>query len=165
MTINPQSQIGGADGREDFNFFIGHWRIANRRLRQRLAGCNDWETFPGTAVAQSLLGGLGNFDESTFERAAGTLRGMTLRLFNPSTREWRLHWADSLSGVLFPPMIGKFTGGRGLFYAQEENDGVTVYSRFIWSDITAHSCHWEQALSEDGGTSWETNWTMDFSRM
>jgi hypothetical protein len=26
------------------------------------------------------------------------------------------------------------------------------------------SAHWDQAFSPDGGQSWETNWTTDFTR-
>jgi hypothetical protein len=26
------------------------------------------------------------------------------------------------------------------------------------------ACHWEQAFSGDGGKTWETNWTMTFTR-
>jgi hypothetical protein len=26
------------------------------------------------------------------------------------------------------------------------------------------ACRWEQAYSADGGKTWETNWTMEFSR-
>jgi hypothetical protein len=36
--------------------------------------------------------------------------------------------------------------------------------RFLWSQITATSCRWEQVLSTDGGCTWETNWIADFSR-
>lgn len=32
------------------------------------------------------------------------------------------------------------------------------------SDITTTSCHWEQAFSEDGGSTWETNWMMELNR-
>ena len=28
----------------------------------------------------------------------------------------------------------------------------------------ANECRWEQAFSDDGGQSWETNWTMAFTR-
>jgi hypothetical protein len=36
--------------------------------------------------------------------------------------------------------------------------------RFVWSNITADSAHWEQAFSPDGGKSWEVNWITDFKR-
>ncbi len=153
------------DGRSDFDFYVGRWRIFNRRLRERLVGSTDWEDFTGLSTAQKILGGLGNFDETSFTRESGRLDGMTLRLFNLASKEWSLYWSDSATGVLFPPMVGKFKNGRGLFYAQEQHRGATVYSRFIWSGITATTCHWEQALSEDGGQTWETNWTMDFERV
>jgi len=91
---------------------------------------------------------------------------MTVRLFDPKTREWRLYWADSVAAQrLELPMVGQFKNGRGEFYAHEPFEGRMVYTRFIWSDITATTCHWEQAFSEDGGRTWETNWTMDSERI
>jgi len=61
-------------------------------------------------------------------------------------------------------MIGGFTQGRGEFYAQEVFEGRYIFSRFIWSDITPTSCHWEQAFSADGGKTWETNWIWELTR-
>jgi hypothetical protein len=29
----------------------------------------------------------------------------------------------------------------------------------------ADAARWEQAFSDDGGATWETNWTMDFARV
>lgn len=153
------------EGCRDFDFIVGQWRVHNRRLVARLSNCNEWEEFVGTCQAKLILEGLGNFDEVTFQRTSGTLAGCTLRLFNPATQEWSIYWSDNQSGVLFPPMIGKFNAGVGEFYAQEMHQQRTVLSRFIWSGITNERCHWEQALSADGGRNWETNWTMDFSRV
>jgi hypothetical protein len=161
----PISQGAERDGRRDFDFFVGRWKIHNRRLRERLKGSTEWEEFEGTTVARTVLGGLGNLDECIMERASGRLEGMTVRLYDPASRQWSLYWADNVnSGILQTPMIGGFENGRGEFYAQEPFEGQHIFSRFIWSEITATSCRWEQAFSPDGGKTWETNWIMEFVR-
>jgi len=152
------------NGRADFDFFIGAWKVRHRRLRERLKGSTSWEEFGGTVVARKVLGGLGNIDEISMERASGRTMGMTLRLYDPASRQWSLHWADRATGILQPPMVGEFKDGRGEFYDQETFEGRRVFSRFIWSDITETSCRWEQAFSADGGRTWETNWVMEFAR-
>ncbi len=152
------------DGRSDFVFIVGCWQVKNRRLRERLRGSQDWEEFDGVSVARPVLGGLGNIDEITIERESGRLEGLTLRLYDPKAQQWSIYWADNIAGILFTPMIGGFTNGIGEFYAHEVFQDKHVLSRFIWSGITETSCHWEQALSTDGGKNWETNWTMDFTR-
>ncbi|MGH2558435.1 MAG: DUF1579 family protein, partial [Thermomicrobiales bacterium] len=128
------------DGRTDFDFYVGTWKIHSRRLRERLKGCTEWETCGGIAEMRSILGGLGNVDEITFARASGPLHGITLRLYDPASRQWSIYWADSVSGVLQIPMIGSFENGRGEFYSQEPFEGRAIFSRFIWSEITPTSC-------------------------
>ena len=155
----------GPDGRNDFDFFIGRWKGHNRRLRERLQGSNEWEEFEGTSVARKILGGMGHMDEVTFHRETGYTQGFTLRLFDPKAQEWSIYWASSAGGMLEIPMIGRFKDGRGEFYAQEVFATRHVFSRFIWCDITDSSCRWEQAFSVDGGKTWETNWTADFTRL
>ena len=44
----------------DFDFQIGRWRVAHRRLKARLADCHDWEAFEGTSEMRPVLGGNGN---------------------------------------------------------------------------------------------------------
>jgi hypothetical protein len=152
------------DGRNDFDFLIGTWKTRNRRLKERLKGSDDWEEFEGRFVVRKLLGGLGNLDEVVLERPSGRTEAVTLRLYNPQSRQWSIHWADSLSADLQPPMVGEFKDGRGEFYDQEMFEGRAIFCRFIWSEITPTSCRWEQAYSADGGVNWETNWIMEFTR-
>ena len=152
------------DGRADFDFIIGRWNIHHRRLREWLKGSTSWEEFEGTAVDRKILGGLGSISEVTLQRASGPLEGMTVRIFDPKSEQWSIYWVDSVHGILTTPMIGGFTQGRGAFYAQEIFEGKHIFSRFLWSDITTTSCHWEQAFSEDGGSTWETNWMMELNR-
>jgi hypothetical protein len=95
----------------------------------------------------------------------GPVEAMTLRLFDPKSKEWSIYWVSRTSGILDPPMVGRFENGRGEFFSQELHEGRHVFSRFIWSEITENSCRWEQALSDDGGKTWETNWIMEFTRI
>lgn len=152
------------DGRNDFDFLIGSWKVHHRRLKERLKDCIEWEEFEGDTVVRKILSGLGNMDENIIQRATGSVHAITLRLFNPESKEWSLYWATDVTGTLEVPMIGSFTDGYGEFYSQEIFEGRHIFSRFIWSEIQANSCKWEQAFSIDGGKTWETNWVMTFER-
>lgn len=152
------------DGQGDFDFFVGGWKVHNRRLRERLKGSSSWEEFEGTSVARKVLDGMGNIDEISLHRESGRVFGLTVRLYNPQSRQWSLYWASNIDSILQTPMIGSFENGRGEFYSQELFEDSYIFSRFIWSDITESSCRWEQAFSADGGKTWETNWIMEFVR-
>ncbi|HEY3740153.1 MAG TPA: NIPSNAP family protein [Bryobacteraceae bacterium] len=148
----------------DFDPIFGEWRIHNRRLKARFAACTEWDEFTSTSKARPILGGIGNIDEIQFSTKGYT--GGTLRLFNSKTGEWSIHWMTDRTGTLDPPVIGRFdNAGRGEFYGDDVDDGKPVRVRFIWSDMTGESAHWEQAFSLDQGHSWETNWTMDLTRI
>jgi hypothetical protein len=149
----------------DFDFLFGTWRVHNRRLKGRLVGSSEWEDFDARCVARPIWGGAGNIDEFVGRSPSGPLRGMTLRLFDPASGQWRLHWANADRGILDQPMVGRFSDGRGEFYDQELFNGRAIFVRFVWSDISPTSARWEQAFSEDGGRTWETNWTMGMSRI
>jgi hypothetical protein len=153
------------DGRNDFDFLIGTWNVHHHTLRKRLKGSTDWHEFDGETVSRKILNGLGNMDENIIHRETGPVHAITLRLFNPESKEWSIYWSTDLTGILDVPMIGGFKNGRGEFYSQEVFEGRHIYNRFIWSKITQTSCQWEQAFSIDGGKTWETNWIMEFERL
>ena len=154
------------DGRGDFDFFIGSWTLRNRCLRELLNGSTSWEEFGGASVSHKVLGGLGHIEEVTLERASGTLQELVVRLFDPQTRQWSIYEfePDNRSGFSPRPVIATFKDGRIEGYSHEPWEGVYIFRRVIWSDITATSFHWEQAFSADGGQTWETNWMTDFVR-
>ena len=93
--------------------------------------------------------------------------GLTLRLYNPATAEWSLYWANASNGALsLPPTVGRFADdGSGAFYDEEEIAGRQVLVRYLWSEITPASAHFEQAFSTDGGSTWEPNWISTQSRV
>jgi hypothetical protein len=148
----------------DFDFWMGWWNVRNRRLRERLAGSTEWEEFASTSVARPILGGLGNEDEFRTEWNGGFV-AMSFRFFDPETRRWSIYWADSRRpGVLDPPLFGSFDSDTGVFEGEDVFEGRPIRVRFVWSDVTTSAPRWEQAFSEDGGQSWETNWIMEFTR-
>ncbi|MFD8701135.1 hypothetical protein ACFV1W_00750 [Kitasatospora sp. NPDC059648] len=146
----------------DFDFLHGSWDVANRRLTAPLSGDGTWEEFPGHSVIRPLLGGAGNIDEITFPTRGR--RGVTLRLFDRETGQWSIHWSDSRTGRLDPPVIGGFTGDRGDFHGEDTLDGRPIRVHFTWYRLGPDSARWEQEFSADGGRSWELNWTMDLTR-
>jgi hypothetical protein len=150
----------------DFDFLMGIWKCRHRYLRRRLAGCSDWIEFDGSCAARKILDGTGNMDEADIALPGDRYRGMTLRTYDPDRDRWSIYWLDSRRpGVLFPPVVGGFDKGIGTFHGDDEHDGRAIRVRFLWSHITPQSACWEQAFSGDEGTQWETNWTMDFTRV
>jgi hypothetical protein len=149
----------------DFDFFMGSWRVAHRRLKERLAGCSEWVSFPGMCVAQKILGGSGNFDDNIIEIPSGAYRAITIRSFDADLGTWSIWWLDGRSpGSLDVPVVGRFVNGAGTFLAEDTWEGKPIRVRFLWTLARPDSPRWEQAFSPDAGVTWETNWTMDFTR-
>lgn len=147
----------------DFDFLNGAWDIHNRKLLKPLTGSDEWDEFPGRSVARPIFGGAGNMDEIDFPTRGWS--GLTVRLHDVQRDEWSLFWVSSRGTAVDPPVIGHFADGRGEFVGDDVYDGKPVTVRYIWSDITPSSAHWEQAFSTDGGQTWETNWTMELRKV
>ena len=160
--INPSTPTGAAD----FDFVIGVWTVQHRRLKERLAGCTEWIEFNGTSSTQKILDGHGNVEDNFLDMPEGPYRAAAIRSFNPATGHWSIWWLDERKpGQLDTPVVGRFSNGIGLFYADDTLNGKPIRIRFTWSPKDQRSAQWEQAFSADGGSTWETNWTMEFSRV
>ena len=172
LELEPTSRSTLGDGpnaaratKHDFDFLFGKWNIHNRYLKDRMRHSTDWLEFDAQSYVEPLLDGFGHLDRYSAVRDGAPFEGITLRLFDPNTGEWSIHWADTARArTLLPPMVGRFIGGVGEFYGDETLDGKQVRCRFVWTRPTNTSAQWEQAFSEDGGKTWETNWIMTFTR-
>ncbi len=155
------------DGQHDFDFEIGTWKIHLKRLDRRLVGSTNWVEFDGTSVTRKVWDGRSNLEEFEVDSPTGHIEGMTLRLYDPQTHQWSLYWATSKSGAIGQPTIGEFKNGRGEFFDTEPSgpNGRSILVRFVWSDITPNSAHFEQSFSDDGGKTWEVNWITDQTRV
>jgi len=146
------------DGQRDFDFHLGTWTTRLSRRLHPLSGSGKWVEYEGTTVVRRVWNGRANLVELDVSGTAGRIEGLSLRLYNPGSRQWSLNFSNRLGGTLSPPTIGEFRNGRGEFFAQETLDGRAILVRFVISEITSDSCRFEQAFSDDGGKSWEVNW-------
>jgi hypothetical protein len=172
QTATPASAAGAPrmaaqrDGQHDFDFELGTWKVHLKRLKEPLTGANSWVDFDGTSVSRKVWGGRADLDEFETNGPSGRVEGLTLRLYNPQTHQWSLYWANSKAGSLGgPPNVGEFKDGRGEFFSQDTFNGRTILVRYVWSDITANSAHFEQSFSDDGGKTWEVNWISSQTRL
>lgn len=154
----PVSPTPGKPG--DFNFLAGEWRIRHRRLPKPDA---EWDVFDGEATCWNILGGVGSVEELRIP--ARNFSGMGLRLLDVESRVWSDFWVNAKSGVLTTPgQTGSFENGAGIFVSEEEDNGQVIKAAGIWDLITPQSCRWRQAVTRDGGRSWEQSWIMDWTR-
>jgi hypothetical protein len=157
--------VARRDGQHDFDFEIGAWKTHLKRRLDPLTGSDDWVEYEGTSIVREVWNGRANLVELDVEGPAGRIEALSLRLYNPESRQWSLNFSNSRTGTMSPPTIGEFRDGRGEFYSQETLNGRAILVRFIISDITPTSCRFEQAFSDDGGKTWEVNWIATDTRI
>lgn len=169
LTASAGDQAAGTaavrDGQHDFDPLIGRWTFRLKRRLRPLTGSNTWVDLQGSGTCARLWDGRANLDEVDLDGPSGHIQGLTLRLYDPRARQWRLYWANSKDGNLVAPQVGEFHDGRGDFYAPDTLNGRTILVRYEWSRLATPAPHFEQAFSNDGGQSWEVNWITDQTRM
>ena len=153
------------DSQRDFDFEFGSWKAELKRLLHPLSGSSTWVELEGTSFVRKIWDGRANLGELEVRNATAHIEGLTLRLYDPQSRQWSIYWANGSDGSLgTPPMVGQFKDGQGEFYDQEMFHGKPIRVRFVFSDITPKTFHFEQAFSADDGKTWETNWIATFTR-
>jgi hypothetical protein len=162
---NLQQTSAERDGQHDFDPLIGSWKYHLKRRLRPLTGSTDWVELEGTGVCYKIWDGRAELDTIEVDGSTGHIEGLTLRTYHPQSHQWRLYWANSKNGIMDPPQVGEFKDGRGEFYAQDTINGKTILIRFVWTNMTTSSPHFEQSFSDDGGKSWEVNWITDQTRV
>jgi hypothetical protein len=172
QTVSPAKETSKdsplRDGQHDFDFAIGTWKFHLKKLDHPLTGSHTWAELDGNSSCRKIWDGGANLDQVEVYSADRKthIKGLTLRLYNPESHQWSLYWGNAAKGALsLPAVVGQFNNGRGEFYDQEEFNGRAIFVRFMWSDITPTSAHFEQSFSTDGGKTWEVNWITDQTRV
>lgn len=156
------------EGRHDFDFIFGRWRVHNRKLIDVAdPACEEWLEFTASSEAFPVLEGFGHIDRMYVDDSpeAGRFEGFTLRLYDPSGGTWKIWWSSTRApGILDAPVEGRFHDRHGVFECEDQIAGRRVGVRFEWLVEDLDAPRWQQSFSYDGGKTWKLNWTMTLTR-
>lgn len=148
----------GKGPEHDYDFNMGHWNTQIRAVENPLTAPGVWTNLHGPHVVYRVWGDWADIGQLEVDGPSGHIEDLALRLYDRKTQQWRVYFANSNSGVLLQPMVGEFKNGIGTFVFLDEQEGKTVLTRNVWSNITAKSCNQDWAISVDGGTTWVPTW-------
>jgi hypothetical protein len=160
-TSSPPPARGdtAGDAQHDFDWELGRWRTDIRLLAEPLSDTEDaWLHFVGTSRVRPLSDGRANVVELDVSGPAGRIEGMNLRLYEAQAQRWSLTFVNLRDGLLTPSVYGGFEGKVGTFYGDDQLDGRPIKVRFVITRQGRDTARFEQAFSDDGGVTWETNW-------
>lgn len=170
MTIETNAQEHGSinpsdKGHLDFDFAIGSWSVAHRRLNNVFSETDDWIEFVGTSTTRKILGGFGNLEENVLHFPDSSFNAIAIRSYNKDTKQWSIWWLDGrFPGSIDTPVIGRFEDGIGVFVADDFFEGLPIKVKFTWNATDPMNPIWKQAFSRDEGATWKTNWVMSFTQ-
>jgi hypothetical protein len=151
--------------KEDFDFYVGNWKVNNKKLKTRLNQSTEWIEFPTTAKMYKTLNSYGNIDQIYASFDGVPFEGLSVRFFNPNTKLWSIHWSDTNTLAIDKPTVGSFDKDFGHFFAQDHIEGKDVVIVYRWDIKDPSRPVWSQAFSDDKGQSWEWNWYMYFEKV
>ena len=162
--VNPLASTTGAEAVESgqqrsFDWEIGTWHTDVRLLADPLSESPDeWLRFEGTSKVRPLMDGRANVVELKVQGPNGRIEAMNLRLYEPQADRWSLTFVSVRDGLLTPAVYGGFHDGVGAFYGDDQLGDRPIKVRFLIFRQGPNKARFEQAFSEDGGATWETNW-------
>jgi hypothetical protein len=148
---------------EGFAFLNGQWQVQNRKLKDVESANKEWQEFVTKARFFTLLDGLVSVEE--LRNAKGEPFGSAMRTFDREKRTWSDAWVSARDGVLQLPSHGRFEGNVGTWITEDEWNGKKILARGLWKRVSKNEVIWEQAISNDKGKTWDTNWFMRFERV
>jgi hypothetical protein len=157
----PTPQHGGP---HDFDFEFGSWNAHLKRILHPFSHDTNWVQYSGVSIVHPLINGSENVGELEVRGPAGNIDGITIRTYDVDAHQWNIRWVNAKAGVFTSPMIGGFNGDTGTFYGDDTLSGKPIVVRFVFSNLTRTSFHFEQAFSDDNGKTWEVNWIADFTK-
>lgn len=142
---------------QQLDFWIGEWECSGRSRNK--PGEDVWTNTAATNSVRKILGG--KVIEENFKMAG--FDGKSVSVYDQNSKQWRQTWVDSSGGYLV------LTGGRrGDTFELKQVMGpkapTGLQMRMVFTDIKAASFSWHWQRSNDAGKTWETQWTLAYTR-
>ena len=157
----PESEM------EEMAWFIGEWDVVSRFLNEE-----EWVEERLTTVHTYELNGhiiLENFGGPIFGES---FQAWSLRTYNTNTGLWEQRWTDTSPGA-FADWTGYYDAEKNEFHGFS-NRGLAEPNQFeefneraareTFFDITEDGFSWKYETTADGGETWTTTWTLDYTR-
>ncbi len=156
------------DAHHQLDWFIGTWDVQSRVLMN--ADTDEWLDETATSTVEPVIGGFALLERYEGSYGGAPIQGMSVRIYNTSTERWHQRWTDNTSPG-FAPYTGQFADGQFVAYSDNgyspEVDGGTEKQRGlreIFFDIEEDHFSWRLEQTTDGGMSWTTVWTLEYTR-
>jgi hypothetical protein len=158
-STSPRGAYAVEDGQRSFDWEIGTWHTKVQVLADPLSDTPDqWLAFEGTTKVRPLMNGRENVVELKVQGSNGQIEALNLRLYEPAADRWSLTFVNVRDGLLTPAVYGGFHDGVGEFYGDDHLGDRPIKVRFLIVRQGPDKARFEQAFSDDGGETWETNW-------
>jgi len=153
------------DGRHDFEFAVGRWKVADwhRRERTHPDSVSTSDMLDAVAVWRPLADGGGMLEEYDLARRDGRhVRHAALLTYDPYGQQWIIHRSDGLPSDADDSVRGGFVcrdrarSCEGEFTGLRSSSGRPVLVRETIRVSQPNAWEWIRQLSSDGGASWET---------
>lgn len=137
-----------------FDFWIGDWLLewqdtaghiqsGRNAIRKEYDGCVIYESF-----------------SDSFR----SFHGMSVSVFNPTTKQWQQTWVDNTGSYL--DFAGEFKDGQMILSRHARNQkGVVWLQRMVWYDISDEAFTWNWERSDDQGMNWRILWKIRYTRI
>ncbi len=165
LTIPEQETSSAARA---FDFWLGDWQLEHRIWSGRRGNFEPYraenrvrEIESGGALVESFHGIARYFWLGMDEPEA--VRGVSVRLYYPQEREWRIFRMDTLDPKFGPPFTGSFSGHVGQFTLTDRPAGIPP-SRIRFERTIDGAVHAQLALRTPDGKNWQPLWHVEYQR-
>jgi hypothetical protein len=158
-----------AEESHQLDWFIGAWSVDSRYLLD--PATEEWFEETVTSTIEPIIGGFALMERYTGTFAGTPIDAVSIRTYNSAIGKWQQRWLDNTSPG-FAAYTGQYADGEFIAYADRgyspEIEGGTekeTGAREIFFDIEADRFSWRWETTADGGATWTTVWTLEYTRV